>query len=403
MFLEILLFLFLGILAGIIVGLIPGLHPNTIFAISLSLLPFLLELPFQFALTFIVALSVSNTFVNFIPSLILGAPEDDGALSVLPGHRMLMAGRGHEAVFLTVVGGLGVILLTVVTLPLIMFAIPMIYTNINSYIHVLLIIIFLWMVYIEHGRKKISAAMIFFLSGLFGLIVLNTLPSQYSLFPALTGLFGVSTLVISIQTRSKIPPQKHTREIKTPYIKGSVVGWVAGLIVGLLPGIGSAQAGVLASQVLKAKTRDFLTALGGINTANIIFTFIVFFTLGKTRSGAAFTISQIIPDIMTADIILIVAVGISAAFVSAIATLKINKFFLGRIENISYPKINKTVIAILGILVLLFAGPLGLLITVTGTFIGLSAILFGVKRTHMMGFLMLPTIFFYAGIPVSFL
>jgi len=52
----------------------------------------------------ILAIAVSHTFVSFVPSVFLGAPDEDTALSVLPGHRMLLRGRGYEAVLLTARG-----------------------------------------------------------------------------------------------------------------------------------------------------------------------------------------------------------------------------------------------------------------------------------------------------------
>jgi putative membrane protein len=36
----------------------------------------------------------------------LGAPDESKALNVLPGHRMLMEGKGFEAVKLNVIGSL---------------------------------------------------------------------------------------------------------------------------------------------------------------------------------------------------------------------------------------------------------------------------------------------------------
>ena len=116
------------------------------------------------------------------------------------------------------------------------------------------------------------------------------------------GLFGISTLIVSTMNRTTIPPQEEPGEVSGSHARGSVAGWLAGMLVGLLPGIGAAQAGVIVAQAFKAKVRDFLTALGGINTANIFFTFIVFYTLGKTRSGAAWAISQIIESVTVYDI-----------------------------------------------------------------------------------------------------
>jgi putative membrane protein len=79
-------FSLLGCIIGTITGLIPGLHINTV-----SIL--LLELNKNNAsdlMVLIVSMSIVHTFVDFIPSIYFGAPEDDNFLSVLPGHKFLL-------------------------------------------------------------------------------------------------------------------------------------------------------------------------------------------------------------------------------------------------------------------------------------------------------------------------
>jgi len=46
----------------------------------------------------------STHFPWYHPSIFLGAPEADTALAVLPGHALLMEGRGEEAVRLSAIG-----------------------------------------------------------------------------------------------------------------------------------------------------------------------------------------------------------------------------------------------------------------------------------------------------------
>ena len=66
MFLDIILFMFLGIGVGVLTGLIPGLHPNTVFVLILSMTFFLTGVPAPYLLTFIISLAVSNTFTDFL-------------------------------------------------------------------------------------------------------------------------------------------------------------------------------------------------------------------------------------------------------------------------------------------------------------------------------------------------
>lgn len=396
MFLEILLFVFLGIAFGIVTGLIPGLHPNTIFTLIFSLAFLFTGLPVQLILAFVVSLAVSNTFFDFIPTILFGAPEEDSVLSVLPGHKLLLEGRGYEAIFLVTMGGLGVMLLTVFSLPALFFFLPLIYTTIKPVIHIILLSVVAWMVYTE--RKPLHALSVFILAGIFGLLTLNSFPSEEVMFPALTGLFGMSTVLVSVMTRVKIPPQKIQKEVQGDWLKGSVTGWLAGLLAGLLPGIGSSQAGIIASQFLRAKLREFLIALGGINTSNIFFTFIVFYVIGKTRSGAVWMISQIIDYFTLADVYLLIVVGILTSLISGLLTIKASKFLLNRMRNINYTRMMSFIFLGLITLVFIFSGLIGLLVSITGMFLGLLAISIGIKRTHLMGFLLLPTIAYFSGL-----
>ena len=39
---------------------------------------------------FIVAMSITQSFVDFIPSIYLGAPDEDTVLSTMPGHNLFL-------------------------------------------------------------------------------------------------------------------------------------------------------------------------------------------------------------------------------------------------------------------------------------------------------------------------
>jgi putative membrane protein len=398
MFPEIVLFSLAGIGLGVFTGLLPGIHPNTLFLLLLSLSAALVQFPVECVVVFIVSVAVSNTFTDFIPSIFLGAPDPEAALSVLPGHRLLLAGRGYEALFLSVAGGIGVILITTTTLPLLFILLPGLYSLTRPVIHILLLLVVAWMV-LSEKRNAPAALAVFILTGTFGFISLNTLSESASMFPALTGMFGISTLIVSFRNRTSLPKQEHRASMKRgTLIRGSVTGWLAGLLSGLLPGIGAAQAGALASEISRTRRREFLVALGGINTSNILFTLLVFYLIGKVRSGASHAISQLIWNITFPDLFLILSTSAFVCFVSAAITLYVGRRAAATIGRLDYSKISILVVLSLVLMVLLLSGPTGVLVCLTGTLAGLSAILSGVRRTHMMGFLILPTILYFSGL-----
>jgi putative membrane protein len=150
--LLILLFASIGVGFGVLTGLTPGVHVNNIAIMMLSAAPVLfgallfLE-DFGLTLSFIavllciiiIATSIAHTFLDFIPSTFLGAPEGETALSVLPAHSMLLEGRGYEAVALSAMGSFGAIIAAFI------FIIPFRYIigpPLNGYLYLKQIMVF---------------------------------------------------------------------------------------------------------------------------------------------------------------------------------------------------------------------------------------------------------------------
>src|SRR3989304_4634257 len=103
--------IFIGFILGIISGLAPGVHVNNFALVLVALSPLFLNIgfaPFYIAVI-ILSNSITQTFLDIIPSIFLGAPEADTALAVLPGHQLLMEGRGPEAVRLSALGSAGAV------------------------------------------------------------------------------------------------------------------------------------------------------------------------------------------------------------------------------------------------------------------------------------------------------
>jgi len=94
MLIQLALALILGVLAGTITGLSPGIHINLIASTLMAYLGSFSSVPLIALAVFIVSMSITHTFLDFIPSIFLGAPEEDSFLSVLPGHKMLQEGHG---------------------------------------------------------------------------------------------------------------------------------------------------------------------------------------------------------------------------------------------------------------------------------------------------------------------
>ncbi|MEE8401125.1 MAG: tripartite tricarboxylate transporter permease [Candidatus Hydrothermarchaeaceae archaeon] len=397
--LDVFLLILVGIILGTFTGMVPGVHVNTVVIVVLSFLPVLLE---HFSplgiVSLIVAMSVLHTFVDYVPSILIGAPQEDSVLSTLPGHRMLMKGRGYEAIRLTTIGGLGAIIVSCILLPVGIVILPILYSMAKSIMPYLLISVLAYMVYSERTPKKMLFSMIIIgYSGILGMIILNgnVLPPKYSLFPTLTGLFGISTLLASLRNETVVPPQTLDYE-DSPYRKGIIAGAVAGALTGLLPGIGSSQSALIVQNFFKGKNeREFLVAIGGVNTSDAIYSIFALYLLGNPRSGASIAVEQILKDFTLQDFLFIVAVVLIATPFAVGLTIALTRFFVGRLENVDYAKFSKYVLLFLLTLIFAMTGFRGLLIAATATAIGLSAAITGVKRSHCMAVLVVPTILYF--------
>ncbi len=392
----------LGCLCGIITGLVPGLHVNNIVIILVSASPLLLgSFGLWPLLAFISALSVTHSFVNYIPAILLGAPQEDNILSTLPGHRLLSQGRGYEAIRLTVLGGLGSALFSFLTLPPLYFALPQIYPLVRNHIPLLLTGVIVYMLWLEHGlRRRFYALLVVLYSGALGYIILNypLLPPQYALFPALTGFFGISTILTSLHLRSSPPDQSLAYE-RGYYPRGVLAGGIGGVLAGLLPGIGSAQSALLVQNFFRRRDgREFLVAHGGVNTAAAIFALLALYLVGNPRSGASMAAAMLMGEAELADTTFMLAIAMLSSSFAAFATLLITRVTIKRVGRINYRTLSIAVLIFLGLSIYLFTGITGMVVAITSTATGILAVFSGVRRSHCMGVLILPTVIYFLGI-----
>ena len=194
--LQLILAALIGLLAGTITGIIPGIHINLVAILVFAGSSYILNYFSPIALAaFITSMAITHTFLDFLPSIFLGAPDEDTALSVLPGHRLLLKGMGYGAVKLTLIGSFYGLIFALAISPLLIISIPKIYPFVSRYIAFILIAASVLLIVKE--KYKMWAIIIFFLSGILGLATLNFNMIKQPLLPLFSGLFGTSLLTIS--------------------------------------------------------------------------------------------------------------------------------------------------------------------------------------------------------------
>ena len=393
MLIQIVLFLLLGIIFGTFTGLIPGIHINLVgaFLIALTASVFMQVNPI-YLVVFIASMAITHTFLDFIPSIFLGCPDTDTELSVLPGHELLKQGRGYEAIILTAYGSLAaVMILIIIAFPSILI-IDKSYYLIRNLVPYLLIIVSILLVSLE--KKKFQALFVFLLTGILGFLVLNSNINQ-PLLPLLTGLFGGSMLIISIKNKTQIPKQKQSIEFRPKITRPLLGALIASPLCSFSPGLGSGQAAIVGNMISKTNKKGFLILLGATNTLVMGFSFISLYVISKTRTGAAVAIQEIIGVLTWKVLILILFVVLVSGILSFFLTLFLAKGFSKKLEKVNYAVLSSITLMVLVIIVVLISGFMGLGILIISTLTGIYCISLPVKRTNMMGCLLLPVILLY--------
>jgi len=380
----------LGVLTGIITGLTPGVHINLVSAMLLSMAPVIAQYaPLLAVAALIVSMSVTHTFCDTIPSIFLGAPDDDKAMGVLPGHRYLLRGNGLMAVKLCVVGGMiGILLSAILFLPMIAI-IGWSYKAAKSLLFWVMLIIILFT--ILKDKKRWWAATVFMMSGLLGVVTLR-LPLNEPLLPLLSGIFGVATLLYSINENQTIPLQRDERYTQLEWGKtmlGSALGIAAGFLTALLPGVSASSASAVVSQGSDLGDHGFLVLLGSLGSASFLLSLAAFIAIEKARNGAMAVIVQLTP-LSTQNIIVLLAAAIIGCGAAAIITIWLGRRASCILPRIPYRTTCIGVIFFVMAIVLWRAGPLGLLVLATSTAVGLLPAALKTARAQAMGCLLLP-------------
>ncbi len=386
--------IFLGVLTGIVTGLIPGLHVNTIafFMLGLSLTfdPLVLSV-------YILSMAVTHTIVDFIPSLYLGAPEASSALSILPGHKFLLEGRGYEALLLTVGGGIFGTFFFLMSLPFLFSIIPIFYEKFRYLTSVILIWIIGFLIYGENKEKRLYAFLVVFLVSVLGFV--SSYLSTQSLFLGFTGLFGISTLIYSMGN-SNFPEQsqnKHNIGLKET-AKGSLIGLISSVFLSVFPTIGASQAGIVSQKLSKGDDRQFLTSLGTINTIVALMSIVSLYFISRARSGAGIAIEEILGIPTFEHVLIFVGSGLIAVGLSASIVILMGKSLEKLLYKVDYRKISVFIISCLILASVIVSGLWGFVIIITSTSLGLLTNSLGLKKSHLMAFIMVPMLLFLIGI-----
>ena len=410
---DIILAIILGIFFGILTGLTPGLHVNTVGIIVFSSSEALLNYTSNLCIcSFFVTIAIVHAMLEFIPSLIFGLSTEDTIASIQPAHRLLFNGEGHKAIRLVGFGGFLSIIILILILPLLFMILPQIYNLLQDYIAYLLVITMCLMIYYTNKSniKRLYSLLIFLLTGVLGLFVLNSnLSGNTALLCILSAMFSISTLLYSLSKKSHLPIQKNINHvnINANFIKSTFAGSISGCILGLLPGLGPAQGTIIAQSLTfnkNIKAEDFLLTNSGVNISDTIFSLIAIYLIGNPRSAISMYISYLLSNIGLVHIIFFIFIGLISVSISCILSIKLGDYIIERVNRINYYNLN--ILLIVTITFITFAycifthAPIVYvsICYITSIALGLLPNYLDISKSNLMGVLIVPSIITYLGL-----
>lgn len=383
-----------GILLGTISGLTPGLHANNFALILAGLAPTIPGPPLLVGAAMLAA-GVVHTFLDIVPALALGVPDADMAMMALPGHRLVIEGRGYEALRLSAIGsGLAVVFAVPLAIPITRLMVRAWPTLVENMPLVLGTVVAIMLLTERSIPGMVGGLFAFSISALLGMATLDLAPEAPLqgdvLAPLFAGLFGAPILIDAMGGAGV--PRQVGETITIPrraVLLPAAAGSMAGAFVGYLPGVSSAIAAVIALVVLPGSSGDrgFVIATSSVNTANTIFALFALVALGAPRTGVLVALERTNVPLNLPILLSSVAIAAATGFV---LVLVVGDRYLRAIGTADYTKLCTVVLALLVVLSYLFAGAVGVVVFVVSALVGFIPVRLGVKRTHLMGVLIGP-------------
>jgi putative tricarboxylic transport membrane protein len=273
---DVLVYAFVGCLVGTLVGVLPGIGPLA--GISI-LLPITFGLNPTQAIIMLAGIYYGSQYGGSTTSILMRIPgEASSVMTCIDGYAMARKGRAGAALCIAAVGSFvagtfGLIVLTLIAPPLAVFAVrfgPPEYTA-------LLVLGLIFLSYMS--STSLLRTLLMAVSGLMlGMIGIDTMTGHFryafdlpelgdgiGIVPVAVGLFGLGEIlstpskrivadVIRVRLRDLLPTREEWRQATMPIARGSVLGFVVGIIPGSAHIISSFLSYALERRI--AKNRD---------------------------------------------------------------------------------------------------------------------------------------------------
>lgn len=383
-----------GCLLGTCSGLVPGLHANNFALLLAAAAPHVAVDPLTLGAAMLAA-GVVHTFLDIVPSLALGVPDSAMAAAALPGHRLVLRGRGREALRLSAVGsGAAVAVAVFLAFPVTVVMVQLAPLLTRWFPVVAAAVLALLLLTEPSHSARLAGLVAFALATALGTVVLRlSLTGPLAggvLAPLFGGLFGAPVLLDALDGGG-VPEQADAKLAIPAQDLGisAAAGGVSGAAVGYLPGVSAGVAATISLPAVPARSdlRGFVVATSGANSSTAVFALFALVALGSPRSGVLVAVDDAGVPLALPVFLPVVVIAAAVGFI-LVGLLGDAAFRV--VSRVNQQRLALAVLCLLVVLAVLFAGVAGVAVFAVATLVGLVAVQLGARRVYLMGVLLGP-------------
>ncbi len=415
---EVLVWTLAGTGFGVLLSWIPGFHIYNLLALVMVVSPIFLNIPEVFPY-FTIGAIVGFVYLSILPTVYLSVADESLILMLFPTQRYLMLGRGHSAVWLSLLGALGgTILLVILGLTILPYILPYVYRLYSNYIVWILLMIVLFMFMSEWPksgdreptprkrlitawRQPLGGLFVFFTAGLLGFVVMNTglVPATFAyvrLTPMFIGFFGMPWVLQNILSKRHIPHQDTADKIEASIwgiLNGTLSGAFGGHIAAFFPIVTGGMGALVAGHMASSRGDDvFIVSQGANRILYYLGAFFLLFipTSRLTRGTGAWLVSSLYTPNTWIEFYYGVFAILVAAGVAFVSTIYLSKVLARLLTALNYIWVSYAVVVGLILISYVLCGIPGIAVLAVATLIGLAAVAFNTRRSYCLGGLIFP-------------
>ncbi len=376
----------LGFILGIFTGLIPGIHINLLSVIIISIFN-IISIDSYFFFFVILSMSITHTFFNAFPSILLGIPDSESIFNVLAGHKLVLEGKAKKAIWLTLIGSL---LGAIYSIPF-FIVIYQIDDIPNNELIMLIVFFIILSVMILKNDTSIRFIVLF---GLYGYLFLDVINLNEPLFHIFSGIFAIAPIITSIKEKVELPDQKPLKKDikKTQMIKiiPTIIFSVSTLV---FPGISTSIGLMFLFMIIKTTDELYLILTGAMDTITMFLAIPFYYSMGYKRNGSIIALSELKSTITYSEIIKVLIIMILICYLNYEIANFLIKYILNVLKKLNYLYINVTILIMIVIISIILDSFLGLFCLIIGVLLGLYLLNKDSPRYFAMNVIFIPVLY----------